>query len=61
MRATDPEHIAFARPTESLFNIANTVDGITGNPLEGYRRGYRACDHSCRNFGLVAKPTSAGT
>src|SRR3981081_1479562 len=29
-----------------LFDVANTVDGITGNPFERYRRGYRACDHS---------------
>ena len=31
-----------------LFDVANTVDGIAGNPLEWYRRGYRACDHSRR-------------
>src|SRR5712692_7304823 len=46
MRAADPQDIAFACPTQLLFDIANTVDGITGNPLERYRRGYRACDHS---------------
>jgi hypothetical protein len=33
-----------------LFDVANTVDGITGNPLEWYRRGYRACDHSRRKL-----------
>jgi hypothetical protein len=33
-----------------LFDVANTVDGITGNPLEWYRRGYRACDHSHRKL-----------
>ena len=27
-----------------------TVDGITGNPLEWDRRGYRACDHSRRKL-----------
>src|SRR3977135_1841170 len=46
MSAADPEHIAFGCPTELLFDVANTVDGITGNPFERYRRGYRACDHS---------------
>jgi hypothetical protein len=33
-----------------LFDVANTVDGIAGYPLEWYRRGYRACDHSRRKF-----------
>src|SRR5260370_34227614 len=50
MRAADPEHVAFAGPTQLLLDIANTVDGITGNPLEWYRRGYRACDHSRRKL-----------
>src|SRR5882762_2683413 len=47
MSAADPEHIAFACLAQLLFDISNTVDGITGNPLEWYRRGYGACDH-CR-------------
>src|ERR1700726_3005731 len=46
MSAADPEHVAFAGPTQLLFDIANTVDSITSNPLEWYRRGYGACDHA---------------
>src|SRR6202048_33006 len=46
MSAADPEHVAFACPAQLLFDIANTVDSITGNPLEWYRRGYGACDHA---------------
>ena len=42
MSTADPKHVTFAGPTQLLFDIANTVDGITGNPLEWYRRGYRA-------------------
>src|SRR5258708_16052029 len=56
MSAADPKHVAFAGPTELLFDIANTVDGITGNPLEWYRRGYRACDHSRRKLWFGRKP-----
>jgi hypothetical protein len=41
-----------------LFDVANTVDGITGNPLEWYRRGYRAGDHSRRKLWFGRK-TSA--
>src|SRR5215831_9797930 len=55
MSAADPKHVAFACPTELLLDIANTVDGIAGNPLEWYRRGYRACDHSRRKLGLGCK------
>src|ERR1700687_4701974 len=29
-----------------MFDIANTVDSITSNPLEWYRRGYGACEHA---------------
>ena len=50
MSAADPKHVAFACPTELLFDIANTVDGITGNPLEWYRRGYGARNHSRRKL-----------
>src|SRR6476469_3449886 len=50
MSAADPKHVALACPTELLCDVANTVDGITGNPLEWHRRGYRACDHSRRKL-----------
>src|ERR1700737_3119197 len=46
MSAAAPEHAAFACPAELLFDIANTVDGLTSNPLEWYRRGYGACEHA---------------
>src|SRR5450432_1304444 len=46
MSAADPEYIAFACATQLLFDIANTVDSITSNPLEWDRRGYGACDHA---------------
>src|SRR3981081_2130261 len=46
MCASASEPISFAFPTLLLFDVANSVDGITGNPFERYRRGYRACDHS---------------
>ena len=52
MSAADPKHVAFAGPTELLFDIADTVDGITGNPLEWDRCGYGARDHSRRKFGF---------
>ncbi len=39
MSATDPEHIAFACPTQLLLDLADTVDGITGNPFEWDGRG----------------------
>src|SRR5450631_3342913 len=42
MSAADPEYIAFACPAQLLFDIANTVDSVTSNPLEWYGRGYRA-------------------
>src|SRR5476651_1261152 len=50
MSAADPEYIAFACSTQLLLDIADTVDGITGNPSEWYRRGYRACDHPRRKL-----------
>ena len=34
MSAADPEYIAFTCPAELLFEVANTVDGVTSNPLE---------------------------
>src|SRR5471030_600143 len=46
MSAADPEHIALACATQLLLDVANTIDCITGNPLEWDRRRYRACDHS---------------
>ena len=50
MGAADAEHVAFAGPTQLLFDIADTIDGITGNPSEWYRRGYGARDHSRRKL-----------
>src|SRR5260370_18356011 len=38
-----------------LFDVADTIDCITGNPLEWYRRGYCACDHSRRKLWLGRK------
>ena len=60
MRAVDPEHVAFAGPAELLLDIADTVDGITGNPLEWYRRRYRACDHSRRKLWFGRKTDIGG-
>src|ERR1019366_5645146 len=42
------------------FDVANTVDGVTGNPLEWYSRGYRACDHSRRELWLGRKADIGG-
>src|SRR6266852_5763322 len=58
--AADPEHIAFACVTQLLFDIANTVDGVTSNPLEWYRRGYGACDHSRRKLWFGRKAGIGG-
>src|SRR5206468_5094157 len=33
-----------------LFDGANAIDGVTGNPFEWDRRGYHACDHSRRKL-----------
>src|SRR5260370_26493397 len=60
MSAADPEYIAFACPAQLLFDIANTVDGVTSNPLEWYRRGHRACDHSRRELWLGRKADIGG-
>src|SRR5260370_1757320 len=43
-----------------LFDVANTIDCITGNPLEWYRRGYRACDHSRRKLWFGRKAGIGG-
>src|SRR5216683_3282316 len=43
-----------------LFDVANTVDRITGNPLEWYRRGYRACDHPRRKLWFGRKADIGG-
>src|SRR3981081_1728214 len=50
MSAADPAHVAFAARTRLRLDIANTVDGVTSNPLEWDRRGYGACDHSGRKL-----------
>src|SRR5260221_5855160 len=60
MSAADPEYIAFACPTQLLLDIANTVDGVTSNPLEWYRRGYGACDHSRRELWFGRKAGIGG-
>src|SRR3981081_3766052 len=43
-----------------LFDVANTVDGVTGNPFERYSRGYRACDHSRRKLWFGRKAGIGG-
>src|SRR5258707_875333 len=60
MSAADPEYIAFACLAQLLFDIANTVDGVTSNPLEWYGRGYGACDHSRRKFWFGRKTDIGG-
>src|SRR6202048_5048869 len=60
MSAADSEYIAFACPAQLLFDIANTVDGVTSNPLEWYRRGYGACDHSRRKLWFGRKAGIGG-
>src|SRR5258705_3498246 len=60
MSTADPEYIAFACPAQLLFDIANTVDGVTSDPLEWYRRGYRACDHSRRKLWFGRKAGIGG-
>jgi hypothetical protein len=55
MGAADAKHVAFAGPTQLLFDIADTVDGITGNPSEWYGRGYGARDHSRRKLWFGCK------
>src|SRR5260370_7249691 len=60
MRAADPENIAFACATQLLFNVTDTVDRIACNPLEWYRRGYGACDHSRRKLWFGRKAGIGG-
>src|SRR3981189_1570155 len=60
MSAADPRHVACACPAWLLFDIANTVDGVTGHPLEWYRRGYGACDHSRRKLWFGRKAGIGG-
>src|SRR6202022_3421578 len=60
MSAADAEHVAFAGSTQLLLDVADTIDGITGNPLEWYRRGYGACDHSRRKPGFGCKADIGG-
>src|SRR4030081_1306864 len=60
MSAADPEYIAFACPTQLLRDIANTVDGVTGNTLEWYRRGHGACDHPRRELWFGRKADIGG-
>src|ERR1035437_5080477 len=60
MSAADPEYIAFACVTQLLFDIANTVDSIAGNPLEWDRRGYGACNHSRRKLRFGGKAGIGG-
>src|SRR5680860_633791 len=60
MRAVDPQDIAFARATQLLFDVTDTVDRIARNPLEWYRRGYRACDHSRRELWFGRKADIGG-
>src|SRR3954471_7184386 len=60
MSAADPEYIAFSCPAQLLFDIANTVDSIASNPPEWYRRGYGACNHSCRKLWFGRKAGIGG-
>src|SRR5664280_673215 len=60
MSAADSEHIAFACLAELLFDISDTVDRIGSNPLEWYRRGYGACDHSRRKLWFGRKASVGG-
>ena len=43
-----------------LLDISDTVDRIGSNPLEWYRRGYRACDHSRRKLWFGRKAGVGG-
>jgi hypothetical protein len=43
-----------------LFDVADTVDGITSNPLEWYRRGDGTCDHSGRKLWFGRKAGIGG-
>src|SRR6202158_2443123 len=43
-----------------MFDIANTVDGVTSNPLEWHRRDSGACDHSRRKLWFGRKAGIGG-
>src|SRR5258708_16814199 len=43
-----------------LFDIADTGDGVSSDPLEWYRRGYRACAHSRRKLWFGRKAGIGG-
>ena len=60
MRAADPEHVAFAGLAELLFDIANAVDRVTGNPLEWHGRRDRAGDHCPGELRLGCKADIIG-
>src|SRR3954451_15860393 len=60
MSAADPQDIAFSCPAQLLFDIANTVDSIASNPLEGGRRGDGACNHSRRKLWFGRKAGIGG-
>src|SRR5512136_1291757 len=60
MSAADAEYIAFACSPQLLFDIANTVDSIAGNPLEWYRHGDGVCNHSRRKLWLGSKADIGG-
>ena len=60
MRAADPEDIAFACATQLLFDVTDTGDRIACNPLEWYRRGYGACNHSRRKLWFGRKAGIGG-
>ena len=45
MSAADPKYMVFACPAQLLFDIAYTLDSVTGKPLAWYRCGYGACDY----------------
>src|SRR5258708_8111882 len=43
-----------------MLDVADHIDGIAGNPLKWYRRGYSACDHSRRKPGFGCKADIGG-
>jgi hypothetical protein len=43
-----------------LLDVADTVDGVTDNPLEWYGRGYGARDHSRGKLGFGGKAGIGG-
>ena len=61
MSAADPEPVAFAGSAQVLLDVANAVDGITGNHLKGTEAVIARAIILVASFGLVAKPTLSGT